>query len=295
MVTEVFLHAGAHRTGTSSFQNMLAINRQVLKAAGYDAAYPGRDGIASGSLRLKLPGPRHGAKALGGFSKDAQEELARHGSKTHRLILSEENIPGRMYHFYYGDFFPSAPKRLEVLADALPAPVRHLVYVIRPYGALYTSGFRKRAEDNAVEDFDELAGNMMAIDQGWPELVAKMAAHLKPQKFTVIDYGARGRSVDLLGHLTGEAIEGLEEPEHHLNQSASDAALWALQDIYRRGETLDRAQWQAIIGDYAQNQSKRQFAGFSPEQTKILDRKYAEDLGRLSQMTGVTLICEGGA
>jgi len=39
MSRDVFIHAGAHRTGTSSFQLCMATNRDRLEAAGFDLSY----------------------------------------------------------------------------------------------------------------------------------------------------------------------------------------------------------------------------------------------------------------
>lgn len=290
--TAVFMHAGAHRTGTSSFQNMLAHNRDLLQDSGYRLAYPGRDGIASGKLKLKLPNPRH---AAGSDSEKFLQGATRHLARLNRgaekgLILSEENIPGRMFHFYYGQFFPAAATRMKVLKQALPGPLRHLIYVVRPYGALFTSGFRKRAEDNSVDDFNILRPHMMGIEGGWFELIEAFQQQLQPEKLTVIDYAARGRSTALLETLLGQGIDGLDEPEHRMNTSATDSALEALQSVYRTGATLERDAWKAIIAHHAEDEKPRGFAAFSPQEEAVLTQKYEDDLGRIAALSGVTLI-----
>ena len=290
--TAVYLHAGAHRTGTSSFQNMLSQNRDLLQDAGYRLAYPGRDGIEGGKLKLKLPNPRHAAGSNSEkFVQGATRQLARQSrGAVAGLILSEENIPGRMFHFYYGQFFPAAETRMKVLKQALPGPLRHLVYVVRPYGALFTSGFRKRAEDNSVDDFANLRTNMMAIDTGWVELIAAFQAHLQPEKITVIDYAARGQSTALLETLLGQDMPDLQEPEQRINTSATDRALDVLQDIYRKGETLERGAWQDIIERHADDNDPRRFATFTAAQDTTLKARYEVDLNRIAALADVTLI-----
>ncbi len=113
------VHLGAHRTGTSSFQMMLAENRDLLAQAGFDIAYPGRDDIPQGDLRLKLPDPRNLKQWEAKFLPAAAAELQLHSSDTsHAMILSEENIPGRMIHFPSGQFYPAAEARFQTLAAA---------------------------------------------------------------------------------------------------------------------------------------------------------------------------------
>ncbi|MDF1854149.1 hypothetical protein [Pseudooceanicola sp.] len=290
----IYIHAGAHRTGTSSFQACLSLNRARLAAAGFDAAYPGRDGIIDGSLRLRLPNPRHRRSPDAAWVATLREELARHQSGPRRgLILSEENIPGRMFHFYQGQFYPAARRRIGVLAESLPGPVEHLLYVIRPYAALFTSAYRKRAEDNPVPDFSEIGEGMVGVDRGWPELLTILQRRLRPKRFTVIDYSARGSSCDLLTRLLpGDGVADLQEPEAQLNLSASDTALRALQARYRAGEKLERAEWQAVIADYAGADpgNRPEFAAFTPAQAAILAARYASDLARIRVMENIKFI-----
>jgi len=288
--TRVFIHAGAHRTGTSSFQQMLALNYDALQNAGYGLAYPGRDGAQKGRLRLKLPNPRDGDGENNNFVKGARRQINRLNDGKEALVLSEENIPGRMFHFYYGKFFPAAHARASVLKRALPGPLAHLLYVVRPYDQIYTSGFRKRAEDNAVEEFATLRPNMMAISDGWPDLIKMFQQVLQPEKLTIIDYAARGRSVDLLGHLLGRALPDLQEPAHKVNQSATDAALTALQTLYRAGKPLERDEWAAIIKSHADAPQIAEFAAFSDAERQILGQKYARDLDEIAKIQGVHLI-----
>lgn len=288
-MTEVFLHAGAHRTGTSSFQLCLSRNRAALEGAGYALAYPGRDGAPQGRLRLQLPRPRHGEKRIPAYADKVRTHLAGLTGPADKLILSEENIPGPMRHFYEGRFFPAAEKRFATMAQAIGRPC-HVLYVIRSYAALYLSAWRKRAEDNAVPDFEELVPAFLAMDRGWPEVIGALQQALDPIKFSVIEYGARGSSTELLRHLVPGLPEGLEEPDRAVNLSATDAALAALQARYRAGETLERAEWQAVIRDHAEDRTPLGLAAFDPADNEKLAARYDADLNRLRAMPGLTFI-----
>ncbi|MEO0939771.1 MAG: hypothetical protein AAFY38_16580 [Pseudomonadota bacterium] len=280
-----YIHAGAHRTGSSSFQMCLHVNRDALDAAGYDLAYPGRDGIPSGRLDLRLPSPRHGA---GPHPVLVQRSKAALGDGDRPMILSEENIAGRMFHFYQGQFYPAAEARCRALKDALNGPVARLVLVIRPYAGLYASAFRKRAEDNPVRPFREVVPQLMTMDRGWPELVALMRDVLAPEAFEVVPFAVRGASRDLLYRLVPEAGAGWTEPEEVVNLSATDAALEALQARYHAGDALDRAAWKAVIAKHA-GDTGRGFAAFTDAERNTLDTLYNRDLLRISEMDGVSL------
>ena len=97
-------------TGTSSFSAIACmIIGLFCKNEGFDVAYPGRDGIPNGKLRLRLPSPRHVGKDSTEFVSMAASHLSELFPDPGRaLILSEENIPGRMLHFMQGRFFPAA-------------------------------------------------------------------------------------------------------------------------------------------------------------------------------------------
>ncbi len=265
---------------------------KVLGDLGFDLAYPGRDGVPKGRLRLRLPRPRHGRKRIPQFADWLRPHLEQFSPDPDRaLILSEENIPGPMRHFSDGKFFPASGKRLETLAEALPGPPRHLIYVVRSYDQLYVSGYRKRAEDNPVPPFAELVPFYMQIDRGWPELISDVVEFLRPQQVTVIPYERRGSNVDLLRVLVPELAEApLAEPETTLNLSATDAALEALQARYRAGEELTRKQWQGVIAEHAHDRAPRGVAAFPEADRNRLNDRYLVDLARLSEMPDIRFI-----
>ena len=288
----LYVHLGAHRTGTSSFQMMLAENRDLLAQAGFDIAYPGRDDIPQGDLRLKLPDPRNLKQWEAKFLPAATAELQRHATESsHAMILSEENIPGRLIHFPSGQFYPVAEVRLQTLAAAAQAPVLRAVLVVRDYTGLYVSAYRKRAEDNKSPPFAEGRRNMLEMDRGWPDLVRLIFKHLKVQELVVIDYGRRGRSVDILGMLVPElAGVALREPARRMNHSATDAALVALQERYQAGETLTREAWQQIIAEHRDDKESRGVSEFTKRQTRILQGRYREHLDEIAAMPAVMFL-----
>ncbi len=289
---DIYIHAGAHRTGTSSFQMCLSQNRAALKAAGFDAAFPGRDGIPGGTLALRLPGPRHGLGQQAQFAAKVQRTVQDASpDPTRALILSEENIPGRMMHFRKGQFFPASAARADALAQGLGSTVRHLVYVVRPYHQLFVSGYRKRAEDNPVEPFTHVAKAHMKIDRGWPEVMQDLQEHLRPEATTVLTYENRGSSVDLLRRLApGLSDTPLDEPDRVMNLSATDAALEVLQTRYHAGEELNRRAWRKVLEDHKHLSEDRGFTAYAAADMEALQSRYDADLERLSEMKGITLV-----
>lgn len=292
MTKPVYIHAGAHRTGTSSFQLCLFQNRKLLTDRGFDLAYPSRDGVRGGKLRMPMPRLRHGEKRVPKFADQLHSHLAKFSPDPDRpLILSEENIPGPMRHFYVGRFFPASAKRLMTLAAALDGPPLHVIYVLRSYSDLFVSAFRKRSEDNKMPPFGDVVPRFLAMESGWPELVAQMRDVLKPACLTILPYERRGASRDLLSLLV-PGLEGadLAEPKRTMNRSATDAALADLQMRYHAGKVLKEKEWRQVIADHADDRESRGYAAFSDSDAAALNARYHADLDKISQMQGVRFL-----
>ncbi|MEM6759929.1 MAG: hypothetical protein AAF601_10665 [Pseudomonadota bacterium] len=294
MRREVFLHAGAHRTGTSSFQLCLASNATSLRAAGYDLGFPRREGIAGGNLHLRLPRPKHSDDDMPAFVAKVRRALTKHvTAQNHRLILSDENLPGVILHMLKGKLYPNRRQRIEVFQQALAAidgHVSHILFVIRPYDQLFMSGYRKHAEDNPLRPFEQTADAMSRFTGGWPDTVHTLHTLLRPDRFTVVDYAKRGTSVALLERLLGTPHPQFQEPEQALNISATDAALQHLQAIYHSGQTLERSAWSQAISTFSQDTADRGFARFSAPQARRLQARYQQDLEKIAALPGVTLV-----
>lgn len=285
----IFLHAGAHRTGTSSFQLCLAQNRHALEGGGFDLAYPGRDGIPDANLRLRMPRGNVGAHRLPEFAAGMRSHLSNLSPDGARgLILSEENIPGPMRHFYEGGFYPFASNRLQALAQALPTRPAHLIYVLRSYDELFVSAYRKRAEDNAVPPFRDLVPVFTGFTGGWPLIVTLLREILQPDRLTVLTHAPGRSSLDLLHTLVPETADlPLQPPDRVVNRSATDAALIALQARYRDGETLVREEWQSVISSHSHRPEPGGFACFPDAERRILRDRYAADLDLVAGLPGI--------
>ncbi|GGX46254.1 hypothetical protein GCM10007385_12230 [Tateyamaria omphalii] len=282
----IYIHAGAHRTGTSSFQMCLHENWRALDQEGWTSAYPGRDGNPSGELALRLPSGYRVDPAAAAAKATLGLDAYRDGRP---VVLSEENIPGRMFHFLQGQFYPFAEMRCTALRAAWSGPIAHVLLVVRPYDQLFESAYRKRAEDNEMSDFRDASEHYMNMDRGWPELVQLMQEILQPDALTVVPYEVRGTNLDLLRRLVpGLSTDALIEPQGKVNQSATDAALDALQVRYRRGETLSRKEWQAVIREHSAAKQKTGFASFGEEEKAELSARYASDLKQIEWMTNVS-------
>lgn len=288
---DIFLHVGAHRTGSSSFQMFLDMNAASLRAQGYDLAYPGRDGIPGGKLAMKLPSPRHPPRKAREFDGPARAEIDAMRKGKPRLILSEENIPGRMIHFMDAQFYPAKAVRVQTLARILPGPVKNILLVVRSYDYLFTSAYRMRTEGRQQWPFEIVRPSFLKMTEGWPDLVAVLQAELKPEKLTVLAYEARGDNRNLLAHLV-PGLDGaaMVEPERRLNLTATDAALLELQWRFHADLKPDAAEIAAIIAKHADHTADLGVTRFPEDERAALQARYLAHLDRIAAMPGVDFI-----
>ncbi|MEX0284039.1 MAG: hypothetical protein AB3N23_05460 [Paracoccaceae bacterium] len=292
MAKHIYIHAGGHRTGSSSFQLCLAENRAVLNARGYDLFYPGRDGAPGGQPQFHLPEGGDGPKRREIIVQRVSHRLNAISPDPERsLILSEENLSGRIYPCLRGRFFPIARRRASAMRAALGQAPTHVVMVVRPYASFLQSCYRLRAQDNQVRPFAALAPDMVAAPRGWLDAVRDLFAGLEPDLMTVVEIGARKESRSLLQRLVPDLADvELCEPQRRVNLSATDAALTEIQRRFREGADLSDADVSAVVSDYAEDQTDCSFARFTESQATALAERYERDLESIAAMKGVNLL-----
>jgi hypothetical protein len=288
-----FIHLGAHRTGSSSFQLSLHENREVLLSSGYGVAFPSRDGVKSGALALRLPRPRHNHDDV----LEMSERMASHLEKTAvtgpcgSVLLSEENILGSMGHLERGQFYPAAEKRFRAIYAAIGHAPEHVLLVIREYDSFFRSCFRKRSEMRKVKSFRELMPYYLSMDRGWYEVVQAILENLKPTALTVIDYRHRSTNAALMQKLVPDlGSVPLREPGRALNMNATDAALVAFQKRYGEGHTLSREQRGEIVSAHAGQSESLGVSEYTATEAAALKLRYKRDADRISTIPGITFI-----
>lgn len=293
-MANVHLHVGAHRTGSSAFQMFLDLNAPALRAQGVDLAYPSRDGAKGGRLKLFLPAPRHTVETVDWRVKKARHNLALQVSDPARpLLLSEENILGRMDPFYHGQFYPFLRERAQFMARVLEGrPVARILLLVRPYDSLFVSSYRKRSEDNEMGDFNVMRERMAVFEgDGWPQVALTLIEELKPRRLVVIPYRRPRHELDLARALMPRLdLSALIEPELAVNASLSDAGLFELQRRYLAGEAPDRAVIEQVRAAFADTKVPEPFAAFTGAQKEALRARYYNDLDTLRLMAGIKVI-----
>jgi hypothetical protein len=257
----------------------------------FSLGYPGRDGIGGGNLKLRLPPVTAVERRKIKFSEYNRLHLETLFPKNQDVILTEERLLGKAKAFYKGRFYREASMNAHFLNDFFEGNIVQVLVVVRSYVSLFKSCYRKQAEDNLVADFSELSKGFFKIKRSWTDVIKDISQAIPDANIKVVEMGARGKSRDLLSRLLGTIPEGgfCDELES-LNSSPTDSAVLALQTRYKRGESLCRDDWQAVIREFADIKDDLGVTKYDPQLEKILKDRYARDLENIPKIKGVTFI-----
>ena len=289
----VYLHLGAHRTGTGSFQEFLASNADNFADFGVNLAVANRDGASEGSFKLRLPDARHFRKddldERREWLDDVIEEIRI--NQRARTLVSEENIPGSFNSIFSKHPYGIALDRMKFFQNGLTGNVRRVLFVIRNYDTFLPSAYRKRCEFREIDPFEIYAADQMKADRGWPELIDDIRNAFTPEELVVLTYEDRWSHIEMLQHLIPETEQVDFAPlTRRFNVSATDAACRAMQAHFASGKKLSPAGLAQMIRNYADDTSGPPIAAFTDKDAEILQSRYADDIASIGKMSGVTLI-----
>lgn len=240
---DIYLHIGSGKTGTSSIQNLLSVNRDTLAARGYlYPQSPGRErhtrmgfyGRNDASLQRMPNWPRFGKGTPDEFRERFAQEFVTELSECglDRVILSDEGMYGLK---------PVEIERLRALLERVADNVHVIVYLRRQddhlisrYQQVVKTGETRTLAEHVEVDLSETYDYLKRLNR-W-------ADRLQPTSFTVRRF-ERGSFVggDLIHDflsLVGldDALDELESPPPGVNASLdADAVkflrLWNLKRV----------------------------------------------------------------
>ncbi|WP_299944378.1 hypothetical protein [uncultured Ruegeria sp.] len=209
---EVILHCGAHRCASTSFQNYLGRNEQVL--ADQAILYWGPE-----LTRAK------GLNSLNKLTPEVCEALRRdldacqHDGAT-QLLVSQENFVGSMErNTAFASLYPSMLERGQLLAEAFGGKVTKLALNIRALDT-YWSSLAAYKFKRGSDPIQPVAWRRIAqSDRSWRNVITDMSCAFPGVPLLVLPFE------DFAGHQRAqlEALTGREAPEFSDGLALNDA------------------------------------------------------------------------
>lgn len=176
---KIFLHFGAHKTGTSLLQTYLSINQKTLK-----------------SKRVEVLLLRQTIQLLGSWCKNlctnpdlltaALSEKEKRGVK--QVIISCEDLLGPPFKNGKSGFYPLSPTRFSALQKALAGHDVTAVIYIRPQAEFLESWYLQTINTGYSHSFEEWLKSVNLDTISWKSLIDSMKTSLSPQKVIVEDF-----------------------------------------------------------------------------------------------------------
>ena len=264
---DIILHLGAHRTGTTSFQQYLRANGTALSAAGtrvWDPRHT-RKGLFSGLF----PGP---AAATGRNLRTRAEgrvllqarRAADEGAK--RLLVSDENMIGAPRTcLRHGTLYPAIGERMARISAAFGGQVARVALRIRSPDLWWASVAAYSVARGHVMPSAEKRETIASSGRGWRDVITDLACAMPNTEIMVMPFEQFGhRPTASLSAMTGSTAP--DDPEcHWLNRSPDLAFL--------RGVLTDRDENPDVLPA-----GEGRWQPFNDAQAAALRETYADDL-----------------
>lgn len=212
---KVFLHIGAHRTGSTSLQTYMRQNKNALNAQGVGFWGPMR--LRKGLIYDVMPNAltplteRRYQRACMRIQMQLDSSRSR---GIDRLLVSEENMIGTMRHnFKTSRLYPSAGQRVARFARAFGPNVGGIVLSIRALDSYWTSAMTYCVKKGIPVAGAQKVQSLAAQTHNWRDVITDIAVHVPDLPITVatFEYMA-GRPQELVGFALGKALPACAEP-----------------------------------------------------------------------------------
>lgn len=262
---DVILHIGAHRTGSTSFQQYLRANRTVLAA----------DGIGFWGPWRTRKGMLHGVSERPQTAKQARHAVGRvklnlagaDARGIRQLIVSDENLMGTARRsLRKARLYPDIGERMARIHSAFEPVTRIMVQVRtldRWWGSAMSYLIPRGEAVPSAETLDAIASS----DRSWRHVITDLACACPDAEIIVTPFERFAPHPD---HLLGLAIADAEIPP------AAMGAFWANRSDTLpalRNTLLDRGDFPDLLPE-----DTGRWQPFTPYQASALREAYADDL-----------------
>ncbi len=193
---EICLHIGAHRTGTTTFQQFMYNNDRVLRDHGVRFWGPKqtRDGLFAGLIKdpvfLSDADEKLGNRSIGRIKIEASRARA---DRVKHLVISEENMIGTMAeNFRSSMLYGQAGERMARFTPAFAESPLRIGIAIRSYERHWASALSFRIRTGMSVPDQESLDMMVTQPRRWQHLIIDVAEALPQAQIMVWPFEAWG-------------------------------------------------------------------------------------------------------
>lgn len=287
--TQLVLHVGAHRTGSTSLQWRLDALSDALRRNGIVALTPPREGKRGSptlrdatKVRISTNGlwrkPRQRAALRAARVLLADRISSEVGStRVRRLILSDEVMLGPPFGPGGESVYPEADRKLATLQRILPQKPTEVHLVLRSYDSFLRSAYAMLAVyTDGVASFEKIQSRLITVDHGWPDLVEALRRRF-PSAHLILSTLEKTNAEVILEKLCDLPVALLgasTPPPRHLNHAPTMAAIEAARGQPKSSYNPDLLVKPHKDGDV--------FDPFSPDEKATLAARYARDCAEIA-------------
>ncbi|MGR6468850.1 hypothetical protein [Rhizobium sp. PAMB 3182] len=290
--SSIWLHVGAHRTGSTRLQSAIDENAAKISDFGISVFTPPRANkrnsktfrslvrrarrVSETSFPIKKYFRRRKAKSF-------SQEFFR--SNLSKYLISDENMLGDIFNEHRNGFYYEAEDILTEIKRHLPAPVQKVFLAIRPYDEFLTSSYAMsaiyRPASRPQPPFEDLKSKILNLERGWPELVMDIKAVFPDAELHVWTCQNTPLSLQLAIMLGEELATQLATEEHSLVNAAptEEAIDYARINGGRQGYDPDATLMRFREG--------KKFAPLTESEENILRSRYNADVEKLEKNTQI--------
>jgi hypothetical protein len=280
---DLILHLGAHRTGSTAFQQMLTAGRAALEQAGARALVPV-------DLR-QIAGFATIGRGAGGAS--VKRDLDARSTGADRLLISDENLIGDMgWNIRAGTFYRRASEKLAAVRDVFGNPPKRIGLGIRAYADYWVSAHAYELSYRAQAQirFADCRAGLVAARRGWRDLVDDVRTVFPDAEILVWPVEARVPLPVLARRLLDLDDLALDLPPQGVNAAPVPGLIPAMEAKRAIEPGISRQKMRAWLA----GQVPLAFEGFTDVQTAQMDARYLGDLHAFAAgYAGVGLIPQG--
>jgi len=307
--SEIFVHVGIHRTGTSTLQKYLLATRDAPEARGLDVVMPQiagqrdmpnhRDGIRDyvkihARLNRKpwFLKPFYRRQLNGIFN----EYVDLVSPRAPVLVLSEENILGQAFFPERpGLLYPDAERNLAAIRTLAGVNLKRVFLAVRSYpDFLLSYEIMREAYFGRGIGFDNLSQWAAGHLSGWKDIVEIMTRVFPDTVIEIWPYG--GITIEQeFTRLTGleNASVYKETGESVVNASATYEALAEIQSLRKAGAKPKKPQVDAILQKGAGRKIRLEDV-FPASDRQRLTGLYEAEMEAIGQLKNVLIFGNGG-